>query len=197
MDLPDIRIVVQWKATCDLCTLWQRFGRAARGTGQEATAILFVEKKDTDEERILKAARAAQRLAKKNEATVTTGQKRKAGNGLTSGSSKRPALGECTNHEEPISHSSGTGSTPFQVSHGFGPTHGHEKATTELREQRRAHYKKKPVTKKTIAKEKKKVNVEVGSPMDDFINAGSDHDELIDCRRIVPMLFFENDKRRT
>ena len=45
MDLPDIKTVVQWKATCDLCTLWQRFGRAARGADQEATAILFVEKK--------------------------------------------------------------------------------------------------------------------------------------------------------
>ena len=44
---------------------------------------------------------------------------------------------------------------------------------------------------------KDKTNVEVGSPMDDFINASTDHDDLIDCRRIVPMLFFENDKRRT
>jgi hypothetical protein len=71
-----------------------------------------------------------------------------------------------------------------------------EKVTTEQREKRRAHYKKRPVAKKTIAKEKKRANVEVGSPMDDFINAASDHNEL-DCRRIVPMLFFENDKRRT
>jgi superfamily II DNA/RNA helicase len=189
MDLPDIRIVVQWKATCDLCTLWQRFGRAARGAGQEATAILFVEKKDTDEERILKAARAAQRLAKKNDSEAMTGQKRKAGTELTSGSSKRRStLGECTNNlnNEQISHSC-SDSTPLS----------HEKVTTERREQRRAHYKKRPVAKKTIAKEKKKVNVEVGSPMDDFINAASDHNELIDCRRIVPMLFFENDKRRT
>jgi ERCC4-related helicase len=65
MDLPDIKTVIQWKATCDLCTLWQRFGRAARGPDQEATAILFVEKKDTNEERVLKAARTAQRLSKK------------------------------------------------------------------------------------------------------------------------------------
>ena len=177
MDLPDIKTVVQWKATCDLCTLWQRFGGAARGADQEATAILFVEKKDTNEERVLKARRAAQRLAKKNESV--TGQKRKAGTQLTSGTSKRQTLGECTNHNELTNHS-----TP-------------EMFPTELREQRRAHYKKRPVEKTTTAKEKKKINVEVGSPMDDFINAGSNHDDLIDCRRIVPMLFFENDKRRT
>ena len=177
MDLPDVRIVIQWKATCDLCTLWQRFGRAARGADQEATAILFVEKKDTNEERVLKAARAAQRLAKKNE--TVTGQKRKAGTQLTSGTSKRPALGECTNRDERTSHS-----TP-------------ENTATELREQRRAHYKKRTVAKMTTSKEKKRSNVEVGSPMDDFINAASGDDDLIDCRRIVPMLFFENDKRRT
>jgi hypothetical protein len=69
----------------------------------------------------------------------------------------------------------------------------------ELREQCRALYKKRPVAnlKMLTAKEKRKTSVEVGSPMDDFINAASNHDDLIDCRRIVPMLFFENDKRRT
>lgn len=45
MDLPDIEIVVQYKATCTLCALWQRFGRAARGIGNKGTAILLVEKK--------------------------------------------------------------------------------------------------------------------------------------------------------
>ena len=45
MDLPDIEIIVQFKATCTLCTLWQRFGCAARGSGYQATAILLVEKK--------------------------------------------------------------------------------------------------------------------------------------------------------
>jgi superfamily II DNA helicase RecQ len=128
MDLPDIRIVVQWKATCDLCTLWQRFGRAARGPGQEATAILFVEKKDTDEERVLKAARTAQRLAKKKEAV--TGQKRKAGTQLTSGTSKQSTFGECTNHDEQTTHTV-TGSMPLS----------HEKVATERREQCRAHGK--------------------------------------------------------
>ena len=44
MDIPDITIVVQWKATCKLTELWQRWGcavRASRGTGM---AILFAEK---------------------------------------------------------------------------------------------------------------------------------------------------------
>jgi superfamily II DNA/RNA helicase len=64
MDLPNIKIVVQWKATCDLCTLWQRFGRVARGQDAVGTAILLVEKKDTNEERVAKAERAAKRKKK-------------------------------------------------------------------------------------------------------------------------------------
>lgn len=55
MNLPDIKLVVQWKATCELSMLWQRFGWAAHGTGQGATAILLVEKKDTDEKHVKKA----------------------------------------------------------------------------------------------------------------------------------------------
>ena len=139
-------------------------------------------KKDTNEEQVLKAGCAAQRLAKKNEAM--TGKKRKAGTQLISGTSKRQTLGECTNVHERTSHSLGT---PLS----------HEAVPTELREQRHAHYKKWPLAKVTTAKEKKTVNVEVGSPMDDFINVASDHDDLIDCHCIVPMLFFENDKRCT
>ncbi|KAF6751554.1 hypothetical protein DFP72DRAFT_764684, partial [Ephemerocybe angulata] len=51
MDLPDVKIVVQYKASCDLSTLWQRFGRGARAQGADAVGILLVEKKDTDAER--------------------------------------------------------------------------------------------------------------------------------------------------
>lgn len=50
MDLPDVQLVIQWKATCDLCMLWQRFGCGGRGSDQLVTAILLVERKDTNEE---------------------------------------------------------------------------------------------------------------------------------------------------
>jgi ATP-dependent DNA helicase RecQ len=203
MDLPDIKVVIQWKATCDLCTLWQQFGRAARGPGQEATAILFVEKKDTDEERALKAVRAAGRLAKK---TDTVMQKRKAEKQLTSVALKRATLGDGIKPGEQAS-SCAYSSSPReamtlvlgqkrdmenQQSSANSPSDGG--VALDPREHRHAHYQKRPVANKTTAREKKRVNVEVGSPMDDYINAGADHDG-IDCRRIVPMLFFENDKR--
>ncbi|KAJ7683797.1 P-loop containing nucleoside triphosphate hydrolase protein [Mycena rosella] len=31
IDLPNITVVIQWRATCDMCTLWQRFGRGFGG----------------------------------------------------------------------------------------------------------------------------------------------------------------------
>ncbi|KZV82701.1 P-loop containing nucleoside triphosphate hydrolase protein [Exidia glandulosa HHB12029] len=44
LDVPDIELVVQWKATPSLCTLMQRFGRAARDPMLEGEGILIVEK---------------------------------------------------------------------------------------------------------------------------------------------------------
>ncbi|KAI6096607.1 hypothetical protein EV401DRAFT_1880128, partial [Pisolithus croceorrhizus] len=44
MDVPDIAIVVQWRATCGLSTLWQCWGHTARAHGESGTAILFAEK---------------------------------------------------------------------------------------------------------------------------------------------------------
>ncbi|KIL57950.1 hypothetical protein M378DRAFT_188349 [Amanita muscaria Koide BX008] len=64
MDLPDIRIVVQWGATCSISTLWQRFGRCVRDPSLQGTAILFTEKENLDSERSKKAGRAEKRRAK-------------------------------------------------------------------------------------------------------------------------------------
>ena len=44
MDVLDIEIIIQYKATCNLSTLWQRFGWVAHKQGMEATVILLVEK---------------------------------------------------------------------------------------------------------------------------------------------------------
>ncbi|KAI5996089.1 hypothetical protein EDC04DRAFT_2585501 [Pisolithus marmoratus] len=44
MDVPDITIVVQWRVTCGLSTLWQCWGCAGRAHSESSTAILFAEK---------------------------------------------------------------------------------------------------------------------------------------------------------
>lgn len=48
LDLRDIDLVIQWRVTCDPCTMWQRFGRAGRDDTRTATAILFAESKYFD-----------------------------------------------------------------------------------------------------------------------------------------------------
>ncbi|KAF8240354.1 hypothetical protein L208DRAFT_1210713, partial [Tricholoma matsutake] len=49
MDIPDVELVVQWKATCMLSTLWQIFGRAGGDPALEATAVFFIEKEHFNE----------------------------------------------------------------------------------------------------------------------------------------------------
>ncbi|KAI0688583.1 P-loop containing nucleoside triphosphate hydrolase protein [Cerioporus squamosus] len=66
VDIPDIELIVQWRvgSTMSLDTIWQRFGRGARGPGTEAVAVLFVDAKYFDEEREAAAERAAKRKEK-------------------------------------------------------------------------------------------------------------------------------------
>ena len=65
MDLPDIDLVIQWRATCDMCTFWQRFGRAARDLTHHANALFFVEPKHFDE---IRARRTTCQQEKKRKA---------------------------------------------------------------------------------------------------------------------------------
>ncbi|KAG1889560.1 P-loop containing nucleoside triphosphate hydrolase protein [Suillus subluteus] len=51
MDVPDVALVVQWRASCKLSALWQRFGCAARDHMLEGTALLFAEKEYFDDVR--------------------------------------------------------------------------------------------------------------------------------------------------
>ncbi|KAI5982309.1 P-loop containing nucleoside triphosphate hydrolase protein, partial [Pisolithus albus] len=61
MDVPDILMVIQWRASCNLSALWQRFGRAARDRQLAGTALLFAEKEYFNDEKAAKAARKARR----------------------------------------------------------------------------------------------------------------------------------------
>ncbi|KAF8806502.1 P-loop containing nucleoside triphosphate hydrolase protein [Phlegmacium glaucopus] len=190
MDLPNIKIVVQWKATCTLCTLWQRFGRGARGPGQTGMVVLLVEMKDTDEERKAKAKKVIAAALKKSKEGIGTGSKRKSTNQLNP-TAKRPALTDRTtsvlNQATDIIDSA----DPIL------PNTPTSKGTPEetLKETKRAHYAKRArkvtTTQSSVTKGKDKV-VEVGSAMDDFINAHLH----FKCRRVVPMLVFGNDQRR-
>lgn len=179
MDLPNVSTVVQWKATCDMCTLWQRFGRAGRGKGETATAILLVEKKDTEEERKSKAERAAKKREKSKDGI---GTKRKANNDhIDTRKTKRPALQDRTlNGNLPNSESEKSLPAPASIK--------------DLKEERRALYKEGAVVEKVGSKKGKGKGRELEVAMSDYVNAH--HLECFNCRRIVPILYFRNDKTR-
>ncbi|KIJ12624.1 hypothetical protein PAXINDRAFT_34534, partial [Paxillus involutus ATCC 200175] len=61
MDVSDIKLILQWRTTCKLAMLWQRFGRAVRNKELTGTVILFAEKDFFDDEREAKDARKKQR----------------------------------------------------------------------------------------------------------------------------------------
>ncbi|KIL54411.1 hypothetical protein M378DRAFT_41142, partial [Amanita muscaria Koide BX008] len=44
MDLPNIKLIVQWRAPASISTLWQRFGRCVRDLSLSGTAVLLAEK---------------------------------------------------------------------------------------------------------------------------------------------------------
>lgn len=196
MDLPDIKIVVQWKATCNFCTLWQRFGRAAHGPGHQGTAILLVEKKDTDEERQAKAKKAEKAVLKKAREGIGTGLKRKAST-QADHPTKRIVLADRTssgvNHSSESTVDSNGEPAPQDACASEQPLD----TSNILKEQRRIHYSKRVWNESaaegsSTAKGKGKgKSVVVGSAMDDFINTHVD----MECRRVVPMLVFGNDIR--
>ncbi|KAJ3560032.1 hypothetical protein NP233_g11097 [Leucocoprinus birnbaumii] len=74
MDIPDVDVVVQWMPPLDMSTLWQRFGRGARGEGLNATAILLVNKNHTLEERLKAEARTRERELKKRKERANTAE---------------------------------------------------------------------------------------------------------------------------
>ena len=44
MNIPNVEVVVQWKATCTMLTLWQMFGCAGCNPALKATTVFLVEK---------------------------------------------------------------------------------------------------------------------------------------------------------
>ncbi|KAI0724967.1 hypothetical protein C8Q72DRAFT_786412, partial [Fomitopsis betulina] len=50
VDLPDIKWVIQWQATCSMLTLWQRLSRGAHNRSLHAIALFLVEKPHFDVE---------------------------------------------------------------------------------------------------------------------------------------------------
>lgn len=104
VDIPNIEIVVQWRATCTMDALWQRFGRAARGTGTEGIAILLVESKHFDEEKTAAKVRADKRkeAAERKEQKKELGKRKRGKRAGPDSSNKRARMsGDTGTGEDP------------------------------------------------------------------------------------------------
>ena len=170
IDIPDIRVVVQWKVPSSLSTLWQRFGRAGRDRSEEATAVLLAEKEYFDEERKLKMARQEKR-------------KRKMAAQLpTISPSKRPHISSSSIAPPSINRTESNGDSADES--GSDISGGEE--DWRLREMYTRYTERE---RRTAKPKKRKVDVEAA--MDDFINAKS---YGMSCRRMTLNVYFENNK---
>lgn len=171
MDLPYVRLAVQWRATCDMCDLWQRFGRVARTTGTEGTGILFHEKSHLDESRERKMTNAQNKKRKADKDAPQPAAKRLAG------MLDPPTM----THNQQI------------------PQDAHESETVDPtvadRENKRpASYAKRAQNKAPAKKAKGSVGddrqeLEICGPLDDFINASTRSE--VKCQRAPVKLYFD------
>ncbi|KAJ3565032.1 hypothetical protein NP233_g7904 [Leucocoprinus birnbaumii] len=171
LDLSDVDIVVQYKATCTFCSLWQRFGRAARGPGKCGVAILLVEKKDLAEARK-----------------------------VTEPPDKVPPDKKATQQPRGWARAFKIEDDDIEILPDPGPSSNHDDSTIVKSEleawmsNRREHYRKPEIAPNDVTNTKKGKNPGLipGSALDDFINVPS----FVRCRRLIPQLYFANDKRR-
>jgi superfamily II DNA/RNA helicase len=170
MDISNVRIVVQWRATCTLSTLWQRFGRGARNRSLEAVAIFLVEKEHFDAAKEKKAERTAQKLRKKWKCTSgKTPSPAKKTLRLTNVSSDPNAPKE-TVHDIDLDFHTSDAEAEDEIDNEL-----HTKYVDRMRE-------------KVVRKGKKR---EIEPEMDDLINAKS---RSLNCRRRPINIYFENKK---
>ncbi|KAM6489692.1 P-loop containing nucleoside triphosphate hydrolase protein [Amanita muscaria] len=182
LDVPDIKIVVQYKATCDMCTLWQRFGRAARSAEHVATVILLAEKKDLKDER----EQAHARKERKNGDGKAS--KRKADGQLTFGAppSKRARL-ETVHALEAIENLE-----PADKGKAVICDNGLEKDELPTVEEKKLRYMRDDRGENRSSRNSRWKGRELleGSALFDLINPSP----TFECRRAVITVYFGNDK---
>lgn len=215
LDLPDIHYVVQWKPTCDMNSLWQRFGRGGRAAGSRAVAILLVEKKwlDEEEEGNSEGNKASTRKRKRgtDDGEEPPGKRRKTKSKAVSKStrltSSKQGIPSSTNtpvteDPQPTPHllesSNPTDSSSLSrdlPSAGSASMEGRANNTTiNVEAQRKAYYEaeSRAQVSKSGSAARSKREIESGSAMDHFINAGTRGGRR--CRREVLNVYFSNDK---
>ncbi|KAI6142460.1 P-loop containing nucleoside triphosphate hydrolase protein, partial [Pisolithus tinctorius] len=189
IDLPDIKLVIQWQMTRDLCSLWQRLGRGARNPNLQATAVIFVESKFFDRNRLKKAENKEKRALKeaekkrsamdvaKNQPVPKKTRTMGFGDGNCSG---RPA--EPLTTEQAVGLQSETDSAVLETQETMSATERQEKMRLDAL--RTVAYCKKVMNG---GQRVKKGGDELEPAEDDFVNAATRH---FRCYRRPVMLYF-------
>ncbi|KAI0674174.1 P-loop containing nucleoside triphosphate hydrolase protein [Trametes maxima] len=185
VDIEDVELVVQWKVTCDLDSLWQRFGRAARGPGREAVAVLLAEPKYFDEERAAAEKRAEARAEKRKEgelkkATAAEQRKRKRAEGETDETTgdSRPAVRPRVGADSPVTSDSVEPRT----------------SNVSKYEQLQIMYKTSRRETEDTAPKKRKATTEsaaLSPELDSLVNAAT---RPFKCYRVPITAYYENDR---
>ncbi|KAF7981237.1 hypothetical protein HWV62_34599 [Athelia sp. TMB] len=185
MDLPHVRLAIQWRATCDMCDLWQRFGRVARATGAEGTGLLFYEKSHLDE------TRERKRLAL--EATQSKKQKAQDDGGCAS---KRRLVAGTGTSSAPSGASLGQPQTPSDAT---DPESIGQAQIAERKKERSVRYARRAPQNKPLKEKVKggagddRPELDVYGPIDDFINAKTRSE--IGCRHVPVKLYLDGPTR--
>ncbi|OJT09442.1 hypothetical protein TRAPUB_13660 [Trametes pubescens] len=188
VDIPDVELIVQWKLTCDIDSLWQRIGRAARGPGTEAVAVVLVESKYFDEEKEMAAKRAEKRREKRKEAEVNKAvaaeqRKRKRAEGpgedgdeSTSRSRLRPDQAAASAAES------------SDAVHNIAVMSECEKLRVEYKSSQAAAAKAAAAAAKSKSK---KGDIELSPELDNLVNAAT---RPFKCYRTPIQAYYENDR---
>ncbi|KAI0310051.1 P-loop containing nucleoside triphosphate hydrolase protein [Amylostereum chailletii] len=212
VDIPDIRVIIQWRLTCTMEALWQRFGRAARDPSLEGVAIIFVPPKELDKAKpgpSIGRPTAASKKRKREDETSTTNLEtllpvsyhdlalKKQATSLPSTPNVPIAVGR----GESLSASTvGGGRSQVQVqlrgetvTEAPVPSGGpssivQPKVSAPSDNDLRFKYHRKAEIKQAWQwKPEKKVDDQVDEAMNDFVNA---HTRGFGCRRTIPRVYF-------
>ena len=210
LDLSGIQLVIQWKAPASINTIWQRFGRAARGEYDFAFAILIAEKEHFDEEK----ERKEQAKAKRNERAKRKRNKEQSMNApnkqraVESTAEMQPTRPAPTDHAGPgDDDGADDGSSGTESEDDSGVVDQRMREDNEARaasesniaaaatesvqeedERRRETYNQREKAPTTKANQERTLQPAVL----DLINAGS---RGLGCRRKLLTLVYSNDKR--
>lgn len=179
MDVKDIRLVVQWRLTCDPTTLWQRLGRAGRDrrTDVKTTGVFLVEKEHFDDEKVKRAERAKKNTSKRKYA--------KGPGSLTLSPNKRQKIAHSTADKTTSANHPGSSTIDIHVDT-LGSDHESESSDDEFKMLQMKYSETRDSNKST-----KKRKAEVHPVMEDLVNAT--HRSLT-CRRTPINAFLENNK---